>query len=45
MTYELEFFNEFIQNEHKTHQSSSPHSTIPNFSEKKKLIEDEVERI
>ena len=45
MTYELEFFDEFIQNERKAHQSSAPHSTIPDFSEKKKLIEDEVERI
>lgn len=45
MTYELEFLEEFIQKQYQSQASNPPHSPIPEFSQKKLLIQSEVERI
>lgn len=45
MKFELEFLDEFIRKECRKSKRTSPTSTIPDFTKKRQLIEQEIERI
>jgi len=45
MKFELEFLDEFIKKECRKSKRTSPSSTIPDFTKKRQLIEQEISRI